>query len=94
MVSSTDLAQVLVQEMGRGLAMAPALVVGQGAAQVLVMALDSATEPFSATKPFTSTRHSAPTRLMVDAARDAGVKFDDEGFERARAEEQARARAS
>ena len=31
---------------------------------------------------------------MVDAARDAGVKFDDEGFERARAEEQARARAS
>jgi alanyl-tRNA synthetase len=31
---------------------------------------------------------------MVDAARDAGVKFDDEGFEKARAEEQARARAS
>ncbi len=31
---------------------------------------------------------------MVDAARDAGVKFDDEGFESARAEEQARARAS
>jgi alanyl-tRNA synthetase len=31
---------------------------------------------------------------MVDAARDAGVKFDDEGFEKARAEEQQRARAS
>ena len=31
---------------------------------------------------------------MVDAARDAGVAFDLEGFERARAEEQARARAS
>jgi alanyl-tRNA synthetase len=35
-----------------------------------------------------------PLDFMVDAARDAGVKFDDEGFERARAEEQARARAS
>jgi len=35
-----------------------------------------------------------PKDFMVDAARDAGVKFDDEGFERARAEEQARARAS
>ena len=31
---------------------------------------------------------------MVDAARDAGVKFDDEGFERAKEAEQARARAS
>jgi alanyl-tRNA synthetase len=31
---------------------------------------------------------------MVDAARDAGVHFDDAGFEAARAEEQARARAS
>ncbi len=31
---------------------------------------------------------------MVDAARDAGVKFDEAGFEAARAEEQARARAS
>jgi alanyl-tRNA synthetase len=35
-----------------------------------------------------------PLDFMVDAARDAGVKFDDEAFERARAEEQARARAS
>ncbi len=31
---------------------------------------------------------------MVDAARDAGIAFDMEGFEAARAEEQARARAS
>ncbi len=31
---------------------------------------------------------------MVDAARDAGVNFDEAGFEAARAEEQARARAS
>ena len=35
-----------------------------------------------------------PLDFMVDAARDAGVHFDLEGFERARAEEQARARAS
>jgi alanyl-tRNA synthetase len=35
-----------------------------------------------------------PLDFMVDAARDAGVKFDDAGFEAARAEEQARARAS
>ncbi|HEY2857996.1 MAG TPA: alanine--tRNA ligase [Terracidiphilus sp.] len=35
-----------------------------------------------------------PKDFMVDAARDAGVQFDDEGFEAARSEEQARARAS
>jgi alanyl-tRNA synthetase len=35
-----------------------------------------------------------PKDFIQDAARDAGVKFDDEGFEIARAEEQARARAS
>jgi alanyl-tRNA synthetase len=35
-----------------------------------------------------------PLDFMVDAARDAGIEFDMEGFERARAEEQARARAS
>jgi alanyl-tRNA synthetase len=35
-----------------------------------------------------------PLDFMVDAARDAGVKFDDEGFEKARSEEQSRARAS
>jgi alanyl-tRNA synthetase len=35
-----------------------------------------------------------PLDFMVDAARDAGVTFDHEGFEHARAEEQARARAS
>jgi|CZKL01.1.fsa_nt_gi alanyl-tRNA synthetase len=35
-----------------------------------------------------------PLDFMVDAARDAGLKFDEEGFEKARAEEQARARAS
>jgi alanyl-tRNA synthetase len=35
-----------------------------------------------------------PLDFMVDAAHDAGVKFDDAGFEAARAEEQARARAS
>src|SRR6185437_15188329 len=35
-----------------------------------------------------------PLDFMVDAARDAGVRFDHEGFEKARAEEQERARAS
>jgi alanyl-tRNA synthetase len=35
-----------------------------------------------------------PLDFMVDAARDAGVKFDEAGFEAARADEQARARAS
>src|ERR1700722_17763737 len=35
-----------------------------------------------------------PLDFMVDAARDAGIEFDHEGFERAREEEQARARAS
>jgi alanyl-tRNA synthetase len=35
-----------------------------------------------------------PLDFMVDAARDAGIAFDMEGFEAARAEEQARARAS
>jgi alanyl-tRNA synthetase len=35
-----------------------------------------------------------PLDFMVDAARDAGIEFDMEGFEKARAEEQARARAS
>jgi alanyl-tRNA synthetase len=35
-----------------------------------------------------------PLDFMVDAAHDAGVKFDADGFEAARAEEQARARAS
>ena len=35
-----------------------------------------------------------PLDFMVDAARDAGLKFDMEGFDRAKEEEQARARAS
>jgi alanyl-tRNA synthetase len=35
-----------------------------------------------------------PLDFMVDAARDAGFAFDSEGFERAKEEEQARARAS
>jgi alanyl-tRNA synthetase len=35
-----------------------------------------------------------PLYFMVDAARDYGIGFDHEGFEAARAEEQARARAS
>jgi alanyl-tRNA synthetase len=35
-----------------------------------------------------------PLDFMMDAARDAGIHFDLEGFEQARAEEQARARAS
>jgi alanyl-tRNA synthetase len=35
-----------------------------------------------------------PLDFMVDAARDAGVKFDEEGFEKAKEAEQARARAS
>ena len=35
-----------------------------------------------------------PLDFMVDAARDAGVRFDQDGFERARTEEQERARAS
>jgi alanyl-tRNA synthetase len=35
-----------------------------------------------------------PLDFMVDAARDAGVAFDHEGFEAARSDEQSRARAS
>jgi alanyl-tRNA synthetase len=35
-----------------------------------------------------------PEDFMVEACRDSGVVFDEPGFERARAEEQARARAS
>ncbi len=35
-----------------------------------------------------------PLDFMVDAARDAGIAFDHEGFDKARSEEQARARAS
>ncbi|MGA3371769.1 MAG: alanine--tRNA ligase [Terracidiphilus sp.] len=35
-----------------------------------------------------------PLDFMVDAARDAGIAFDHDGFEAARAEEQSRARAS
>jgi len=38
--------------------------------------------------------YGLPLDFMVDAARDAGVQFEMEGFERARAEEQSRARAS
>ncbi|MGA2727789.1 MAG: alanine--tRNA ligase [Terracidiphilus sp.] len=38
--------------------------------------------------------YGLPLDFMVDAARDAGVRFDEAGFEAARAEEQARARAS
>jgi alanyl-tRNA synthetase len=38
--------------------------------------------------------YGLPLDFIVDAARDAGIGFDMEGFERARAEEQARARAS
>jgi alanyl-tRNA synthetase len=38
--------------------------------------------------------YGLPLDFMVEAARDRGYKFDMEGFERARAEEQARARAS
>jgi alanyl-tRNA synthetase len=38
--------------------------------------------------------YGLPLDFMVDAARDAGIAFDHEGFEKARAEEQARARAS
>ena len=38
--------------------------------------------------------YGLPLDFMMDAARDAGVHFDLEGFEAARAEEQARARAS
>ena len=35
-----------------------------------------------------------PLDFMIDAARDAGIEFDMDGFERAKEEEQARARAS
>jgi alanyl-tRNA synthetase len=35
-----------------------------------------------------------PLDFMVDAARDAGMEFDHEGFDKAKEEEQARARAS
>jgi alanyl-tRNA synthetase len=38
--------------------------------------------------------YGLPLDFMVDAARDAGIHFDLEGFEAARSEEQARARAS
>jgi alanyl-tRNA synthetase len=38
--------------------------------------------------------YGMPLDFMVDAARDAGIAFDMEGFEAARQEEQARARAS
>jgi alanyl-tRNA synthetase len=38
--------------------------------------------------------YGLPLDFMVDAARDAGIAFDMKGFEKARAEEQARARAS
>ena len=38
--------------------------------------------------------YGLPVDFMVDAAHDFGIGFDVEGFERARAEEQARARAS
>jgi alanyl-tRNA synthetase len=38
--------------------------------------------------------YGLPLDFMMDAARDAGIHFDIEGFEAARAEEQARARAS
>ncbi len=38
--------------------------------------------------------YGMPLDFMVDAARDAGIKFDHEGFERAKLEEQERARAS
>jgi alanyl-tRNA synthetase len=38
--------------------------------------------------------YGLPVDFMVDAARDAGIGFDMGGFEAARAEEQARARAS
>jgi alanyl-tRNA synthetase len=38
--------------------------------------------------------YGLPLDFMVDAARDAGIGFDMESFERARSEEQSRARAS
>jgi alanyl-tRNA synthetase len=38
--------------------------------------------------------YGLPLDFMVDAARDAGVAFDQDGFDRAKEEEQARARAS
>ncbi len=38
--------------------------------------------------------YGLPKDFIQDACRDAGIRFDDEGFEHARAEEQARARAS
>jgi alanyl-tRNA synthetase len=38
--------------------------------------------------------YGLPLDFMIDAARDAGLKFDMEGFEKAKEEEQARARAS
>jgi alanyl-tRNA synthetase len=38
--------------------------------------------------------YGLPLDFMMDAARDQGIRFDSEGFEKARAEEQARARAS
>jgi alanyl-tRNA synthetase len=51
--------------------------------------------PFSGTVAFhLYETYGLPLDFMVDAARDAGVDFDLTGFEQARSEEQARARAS
>jgi alanyl-tRNA synthetase len=38
--------------------------------------------------------YGLPLDFMIDATRDAGIEFDQEGFDAARAEEKARARAS
>jgi alanyl-tRNA synthetase len=38
--------------------------------------------------------YGLPLDFMIDAARDASIKFDQEGFDQAKEEEQARARAS
>jgi alanyl-tRNA synthetase len=61
----------------------------------LVQLLDSSKPFLSGTTAFhLYETYGLPLDFMVDAARDANIDFDITGFEQARAEEQARARAS
>ncbi|MBB6146400.1 alanyl-tRNA synthetase [Silvibacterium bohemicum] len=61
----------------------------------LVQLLDSSKPVLSGTTAFhLYETFGLPLDFMMDAARDQGIHFDLEGFEQARAEEQARARAS
>ncbi len=77
------------------------LVLGYLGAEALVRFEDGYQNAVEATPQLTGPRafhlyetYGLPLDFMVDAARDAGIDFDLPGFEKARAEEQARARAS